>query len=533
MTDAITQLQDDVPESTSKSTWLLLRLYQERNVVRDQVERCLIAMSPGPIRHLPPEMVSEIFRHCLPQLCRPDTSTAPLSLCRVSSLWRDVAYATRDLWDRLDFTSQQMPDLRPFVRPAPHSWLHSPLQQWLSHSRRSQLHLSFDRSDSEILPHLVSFVLLPNAMQVFRLEILLPWGAFHGQFQEFFALPSRSMYCLKYLVLRQGLQHGNVTVFQSSPHLTHLSLDDLNFAHDYHGLGDLPILHPVFPWERLTHLTVSRWIDLEVWLSVLSSCHSLEVGLFSIDLRGKDSHDDTSLSDSDDEIDIHVCSGREFPVNLDIILSQLRDLDLILVCGQSFSPQGVHFPALKSLRLHRGHIPHTPVQQQIYRTSSEDDPFSWRNSRAFLLELKSLEILSLVGNLGSVEEIAFLLLHTPVVDLLDLNLNIDHTALFHALKMSSNPPTLLPCLNHLRFLLEPDDIISYLEDAIHSMIFSRSPSISQLSIISSSSRKIHFQNIKKLVENTGHYLKTNFDINPNSRRFIPMRRYASWRTAIS
>lgn len=492
-------------------------------------------MSPGPIHRLPPEMISEIFRHSLPRLCRPDPSATPLSLCGVCSLWRDIAYTIRDLWSHLDFTSQLKPDLGPFINPTPGFSLHSPLDRWIAHSRKSHLHLSFDHSDDEILPHLISSVLLPNVAQVFRLEILLQWRISDIPFQHFFSLPPHSMHSLKFLVL-QGPSLGTVTVFQSSPSLTHLSLEDLKFAHNFYEYGDLPKLHPIFPWERLTHLAISRWIELEVWLSVLLLCPSLEVGLFSIDLRDQASRNPHDFGDSDDENENHICHGREFLVGLGpITLPCLHELDLILVCGKSFSLRGVHFPALKSLRIHRGH---TPVlkQQQVSHGANKVDQFSWRNSQAFLLELRSLEILSLVGNVGSVKEIMFLLHHTPTVDFLDLNLHLDHGDLFRSLIVRTTRSTLVPRLSCLRFLLEPEDMFSYSEDASHDMVLSRShpnSGMSKLIIISSSFRKSHYEKVKKLAENACTYIGTTFDVDAASHRFIPHRRctlQSLWRT---
>lgn len=528
-------MMTDIIGLTDSSQPCLLRLYKERNIVRERIDRCLIAMSPGPIHRLPPEMISEIFRHSLPQLCRPDPSAAPLSLCGVCSLWREITYTIHDLWSHLDFTSQLKPDLRPFINPTPGDFsLHSPLHQWIAHSRKFHLHLSFDHSDDEILPNLISSVLLPNVAQVFRLEILLQWRISDVPFQHFFVLPPHSMRSLKFLVL-QGPSLGTVTVFQSSPSLTHLSLEDLKFAHDFYEYGDLPKLHPVFPWERLTHLSISRWIELEVWLSVLLLCPLLEVGLFSIDLRDQASRNIRDFGDSDDENENHICHGREFLAAVGpVTLVCLHELDLILVCGQSFSLRGVHFPALKSLRIHRGHTP-VLMQQQVSRGANTVDQFSWRNSQTFLLELRSLEILSLVGNVGSVKEIMFLLHHTPNVDFLDLNLHLDYGDLFCSLTVRSRS-SLVPRLSCLRFLLEPDDMISYSEDASHNMVLSRSQpnsGMSMLIIVSSSFRKSHYEKVKKLAENARTYGRITFDVDAVSHRFIPYRRCTTqslWRT---
>ena len=54
-----------------------------------------------PINHLSPEILAEIFWNCLPEMtlkCTMSKSEAPLLLCRVCSLWRELALATPALW---------------------------------------------------------------------------------------------------------------------------------------------------------------------------------------------------------------------------------------------------------------------------------------------------------------------------------------------------------------------------------------------------------------------------------------------------
>lgn len=52
----------------------------------------------SPVRSLAPELVAEIFLHCLPEDPRPLISQAPLLLCRVCSRWRSIALSTPRLW---------------------------------------------------------------------------------------------------------------------------------------------------------------------------------------------------------------------------------------------------------------------------------------------------------------------------------------------------------------------------------------------------------------------------------------------------
>ncbi|KAG1860423.1 hypothetical protein C8R48DRAFT_245273 [Suillus tomentosus] len=58
----------------------------------------------SPIWHLPTEVLSHIFVHCLPEdkYLSPASKLAPVLLTRICRRWREVAVGTPSLWDRLD-----------------------------------------------------------------------------------------------------------------------------------------------------------------------------------------------------------------------------------------------------------------------------------------------------------------------------------------------------------------------------------------------------------------------------------------------
>lgn len=506
-------------------------LFRTRIVLRERIERCRTATAPGPILHLPPEILSEIFRYCIPESCRPDPSAAPLLLHRINSLWQDIANKTGDLWNCLDFTSQRQPGLKNFIQSLPSCEPPSPpLHHWLFHSQKSRLNLLFDYSDDDILPDLVSTVLLPNVSDIFHLEICQPQNPLQQPFQDFFALPAHTLGSLKFLSLAQGLPHMHVTIFGLSPCLTHLSLDDLDFAVSHYELGDIPTLQPVFPWGGITYLAVARYMEPEVWLSVLSSCHSLEVGSFFIDMRGGQ---DNSASNSDNHgnsDEVHVCSHHEIlEVTQPISLPYLRELDIIIGCGQSFPFKWFHFPALRALHFHRGHMP----ARQQRNGERMPDKFSWKTSLASFSGLEQLNLLSLVGNVGSVDEVIALLGQVPQVDFLDLNIKIDHRALCHALatRSSLHPTTfLVPRLSHLSLLVEPDDTPLFTPDALVWVPLARfhltsySSRLESLTIISNTVQSQHMECIMSMVENARLHIPTTLDINTKSSRVVPRKR---------
>lgn len=461
------------------------------------MDRCAIALSPGPIRRLPPEILGEIFSYCLCPFQPPHHSTGPLLLCQINSLWREIASTMSSLWNHLVFTPQGDHELTGFLyREIRFNGRYlSPLDNWLGHARSSQLSICFHEPNVEMIKFLVSAVLLPNIGEIKNLEIFPPQGVSRRALQPFFSLPPKSMRCLKYLVLAGNVPYdSSATVFQLSPTLTHLSICDLAQVVDSYVAGHVPTLKPVFPWNMLTHLDITHRIGPEEWTSILSACSSLEVGLFMVELR----HGSEPARDQDDE-DHHGCGYCDIPaLTSPIIRTKLTELEVDIGCGKLLSLDNFYFPTLSGVRIRRSHWPVPPEP----RAPLND--FSWRNSLTFLTKSTQLRTLSLAGDVGSVEEIKALLEHTPLVDCLDLNINVDYMALLRALTLPSpslRNHTPLPLLEHLRLRLEHRDIPYISTDSVRDMVLSRSPSalgdphLSHLTFSLSSRRIEHFNNI--------------------------------------
>lgn len=515
-----------------------LHAYRQRALLAESIKQCKVALNPGPIRHLPPELISEVFRFCLPQIRRPDPSTAPLSLRQICSMWRKIALSTHDLWTCLDF-SQETANLKPFIRLST-----SPIHQWLFGFQRNQLDLSLDRVDRDIAADLISFVIYPKAAEIFRLEISrLNPNSISPLHHFFTTLPPNTFQGLKYLILDQELGNsGTITVFQSAPRLTHLSLRDLTFcAVDGGPAGNLPALMPTFPWLQLTNLVVTSFMQPDIWVAVLELCQCLEEGQFSIDL----SNEDGDEGGSEDEGNIHACTHRPIPTyDRSIALAYLKQLDITVGCGRSFSLEDFYLPSLRALRFHRGHM-HLLIQEQQLAVCQPND-FSWKKSLMFLPKLQFLDVLSVSGGIGSFEEVMVLLRHTPAVSVLDLNIQIDYGSLISALIIEPSAVAssmLLPRLNYLRIFLEAsDNFPSSSADEFCEMVLSRSrlnssmnrdlseSRLGNLVLASNSSR--HRNEIYRIADETSPYVKTSYEFTTNSNRFISRRRHLSqglWR----
>ncbi|KAJ6496794.1 hypothetical protein DFH09DRAFT_853496, partial [Mycena vulgaris] len=85
---------------------------------------------------LPPEVICEIFLHCLPdtEYVEPDSSSAPLLMCWICRQWRDIALATPGLWASLYL------DLDRFcLKEDPTQGLDDLFCAWLSNARNKPL----------------------------------------------------------------------------------------------------------------------------------------------------------------------------------------------------------------------------------------------------------------------------------------------------------------------------------------------------------------------------------------------------------
>ncbi|KAJ7685721.1 hypothetical protein DFH06DRAFT_1289499 [Mycena polygramma] len=98
------------------------------------------------LRHtlgLPPEILAEIFLHCLPpayESMLPHFYSAPLVLCRVCRRWRDVATATSALWSKLHIAFDTMPMTHDLE-------LYNLYKTWLSRARGAPLSLLVEQRE--------------------------------------------------------------------------------------------------------------------------------------------------------------------------------------------------------------------------------------------------------------------------------------------------------------------------------------------------------------------------------------------------
>ncbi|KAJ7766698.1 hypothetical protein B0H16DRAFT_1453742 [Mycena metata] len=86
----------------------------------------------------PPEIIAEIFFHCLPfEFTIPDPTTAPLVLCGICHHYREIALSTPALWSSLSLDVSRMARSKAYLEL---------LHKWIARARNTPLSLSFQEN---------------------------------------------------------------------------------------------------------------------------------------------------------------------------------------------------------------------------------------------------------------------------------------------------------------------------------------------------------------------------------------------------
>ncbi|KAJ7039809.1 hypothetical protein C8F04DRAFT_279802 [Mycena alexandri] len=104
-----------------------------------------------PVLTLPPELVSQIFVHCLPShgRVRPKVDTPPLSLSQICRDWREIALSSCELWSSLDLL---------FTAGSPNDGALPLLETWFSRAKDYPLSVTIRSEDEELDPKIISLI---------------------------------------------------------------------------------------------------------------------------------------------------------------------------------------------------------------------------------------------------------------------------------------------------------------------------------------------------------------------------------------
>ena len=120
---AVLDIQSDISSVNSEITRTVLHLTSEHQRLNNSL--VLYQALVAPIRRLPTEIISEIFRSVPRSLREPfRKSNSPILLTQICSRWRAIAISTPQLWDIIAFTAfRAVPDGKSFPIAMWETWL--------------------------------------------------------------------------------------------------------------------------------------------------------------------------------------------------------------------------------------------------------------------------------------------------------------------------------------------------------------------------------------------------------------------------
>lgn len=218
-----------------------------------------VAESHSPCQRLPPELWSRIFQYCLPEgetYVRPDVMGAPLLMCRVCRLWREVAISTPSIWSSLSIHRN--------LRKRPHAYL---LQAWVQRSQAVPLSLEVYLSAPSNQPchfhhdHSILQVVISCAERWQNLRLNVTNDCL---LQSIFDRPMPSLQTIE---LSSNCAIGQLAICPTlAPQLRTVSL--LTAPLDFRPLS--------LPWSALNRLSSRHWAEVDSHLEVLRRCPNLE-----------------------------------------------------------------------------------------------------------------------------------------------------------------------------------------------------------------------------------------------------------------
>lgn len=268
--------------------------------------------------------------------------------------------------------------------------------------------------------------------------------------KEFVNLPPGSLRALESLVL-EGFDEADfvagrnpgITAFRESPNLQKVTTDNLNFTYSIDhvdGDSDSPKFDcSVLPWIQLTHLMITNFLNVHIFVAALSQCSALQYLRVSLLLTDRENQ----------------TNAPDHPLTTAVSLSSLTEMYISIHEGTCI-PKVMDifsFPALTHLCFRRSEI-------SLLISSEENnmDSFSWAASEHFLSQLCHLQRLTLVGHVGSSDEVQILLRSVQAMVKLTLDIWVNYLSLIPVMFPSDNRPTIPRQLAELELHLQRTEI---------------------------------------------------------------------------
>jgi len=308
-------------------------LRKSQETTRAEVESLRSLLTP--IRRLPPELLTEIFMHCLPRqrFIRPAPDQAPLLLAQICASWRRASISIPSLWTSLELHGFQTDTMGDEPLPEETQRVNDLLYTWFSRTEDCPLSLSVQ--DDSLLLTSVSKKLDDLAGRWQHLNLLVSEHTHRclDPSYEYSSLQSFRLHTLE--GLEEVLVHDLSGSMLNAPQLTH-------FIWDNNAQHSTPI---EMLWENLTYLTLCTPMTIQQCLTILPRLTRMQ---------------NLNLQDISTE-----------PGNLPLCSVSLPELKSLVLCStEDIHPvfNALTLPNLREFVLSIGSWPHTSILNLFHRS---------------------------------------------------------------------------------------------------------------------------------------------------------------------
>ncbi|PPQ95231.1 hypothetical protein CVT26_014921 [Gymnopilus dilepis] len=291
----------------------------------------------APIRRLPPEILSEIFRFCLPntRFHRPSPSRAPLLLTQVCCSWRKICISTPSLWTSLEIGKAGSKSRNaPQEHSAMGDIVPALVNTWFS--RAGDCPLSFSVQENNLLIKEVAQTLERYGSRWLHLKIHAPKAIgmlLHSK------IDYRNLESLEVQVVEE-LEDAAIDELSAAllkaPRFHHFVWD--NAGRRASGIE--------LPWERLTRLTLNGGVEIDRCLTIITNLKEITHLTFQ-----------------------HIMISTTAVANLKVTLPELTSL---VICSEFplgvFVFEAITAPRLKELVINLKTWPHDSIMGFLRRS---------------------------------------------------------------------------------------------------------------------------------------------------------------------
>ncbi|KAF5353518.1 hypothetical protein D9756_008021 [Leucocoprinus leucothites] len=366
----------DLEDEVSRLQDLSDKLSLEKQALTTFVDSHAALLSPS--NRLPPDILQEVFYHCLPTTHNAIMSIteAPLSLGRVCSRWRQIVYSTPKLWTSIHIVASTTPSIKP--RPVDLARMDA-ISSWLSRSGVLPLSISLYRDFPSPWMKETTYYQFPPEIDIITAH-KHRWKSVQLQLQDVNWLPN----FLLQLQSRDVPLLGDLRIkyTEPTPEAEQIAAP-LSLAHGLLNAAQLSSLslpaslatNPSLPirWRNLTALElVYNWsFDFDKFAGIVMRCSNLETCIIHFG--------STAPADYWNPPPHPPSAQLPFPVSS----PNLRSLTFMVEAGNvsdrvvSQVLEGLSTPALKHLTYHHkrpamsggwaGPTPFNPTQRELVR----------------------------------------------------------------------------------------------------------------------------------------------------------------------